>query len=74
MVREGRPGAGPGILPSPVLKEVLPLYQLLKELLAFLRARRKWWLLPIVVALLLVGALIAVSASSPLGPFVYPLF
>ncbi len=50
------------------------MYQLLKELLAFLRARRKWWLLPIVVALLLVGALIAVSASSPLGPFVYPLF
>jgi hypothetical protein len=46
---------------------------LLAELLAFLGDNKKWWLLPILVALLVVGALI-VLASTAAAPLIYPLF
>lgn len=46
---------------------------LLRELWAFARHNKKWWLLPILVALALVGVLAALSAS-PAAPFIYPLF
>jgi hypothetical protein len=36
--------------------------------------RRSWWLFPVLVALLVVGLFIGVSASSSLAPFLYPLF
>ncbi|MBL7055064.1 hypothetical protein ISS05_04870 [Candidatus Woesearchaeota archaeon] len=47
---------------------------LLGELWDFLRVRKKWWLLPIIIMLLLVGILIAFGQSSALSPFVYALF
>lgn len=40
----------------------------------FLRVRKKWWLAPIVITLLLVGLLIVVTESSALAPFIYALF
>ncbi len=40
----------------------------------FLRVRKKWWLAPIIVTLLLVGALLVVTESSALAPFIYALF
>ena len=40
----------------------------------FLRVRKKWWLAPIVVTLLLVGLLIVLTESSALAPFIYALF
>ncbi len=40
----------------------------------FLRIRKKWWLAPIVIALVLVGALIVLSEGSALAPFIYTLF
>lgn len=43
------------------------------ELLTFLWAQRLWWLIPLVVVLMLVAALIAFAAATPLGPFIYPL-
>jgi hypothetical protein len=46
----------------------------LKELWLFLRERKKWWLLPIIVVLLFLGFLIAISGGSALGPFIYTLF
>ncbi len=47
---------------------------LLRELWNFLRVRKKWWLAPIVLALLLVGLLIVLTESSALAPFIYALF
>jgi hypothetical protein len=44
-----------------------------KELLSFLAHRKRWWLIPIVIMLLLIG-LIIVLASSPVAPFIYTLF
>lgn len=47
---------------------------LLLELWAFLRARKKFWLLPIVITMLLFGVLLVFAESSALAPFIYTLF
>jgi len=47
---------------------------LLRELWAFMRVRKKWWLLPIVVMMLLVGLLITFAQGSALAPFIYTIF
>ena len=47
---------------------------ILKEFWDFLKVRKKWWLTPIVVVLLLLGSLIVFTQSSVLSPFVYTLF
>ncbi len=47
---------------------------LLREFVPFIRYEKKWWMIPLVVVLLIVGALILFAGSSPLAPFVYPLF
>ncbi len=44
------------------------------ELWEFLRVRKKMWLLPIVVFLILVGVLLIFSESSAIAPFIYALF
>ena len=46
---------------------------LLREFYAFLRHNKKWWLTPIILALLLVG-LIVIFGSGPAAPFIYTLF
>jgi len=46
---------------------------LLREYVDFLKHNKKWWLIPIIVALLLVGVLI-VLGSSAAAPFIYTLF
>ena len=45
-----------------------------KELWGFLRTRKKWWLLPIVIMLLLLGLLIVFTEGSAIAPFIYTLF
>jgi len=47
---------------------------LLKELWAFMRVRKKWWLLPVIIVLLLVGTLLVFAQGSALAPFIYSLF
>ena len=47
---------------------------IVKELWAFLRIRKKWWLLPVLVVLLLVGALLVFAQTSALAPFIYTIF
>ena len=47
---------------------------LMSELWAFLRIRKKWWLAPIMIFLVLFGALIVLSQASALAPFIYTLF
>lgn len=46
----------------------------LTELLAFLRARKKYWLLPIFIMMTLLGALIVMAQGSAIAPFIYTLF
>lgn len=47
---------------------------LFKEFLAFVKHEKKWWMIPLMVVLLAIGALIIFAAKSGLGPFVYTLF
>jgi hypothetical protein len=48
--------------------------ELLKELFTFLRFRRKLWLAPIIVVMLLLGVLLIVAQSSVIAPFIYTIF
>jgi len=45
-----------------------------REFWVFLRVRKKWWLMPILVLLLLVGALLVFAQTSVLAPFIYTIF
>ena len=44
------------------------------ELWAFMRERKKWWLIPIIVVMLLVGSLLVFAQGSALAPFIYTIF
>ena len=46
----------------------------LKEFWEFLRYRKKYWLLPIIVVLVIFGGLIILGQGSVLAPFIYTLF
>lgn len=45
-----------------------------KELAQFIWENKKWWMIPPVIIFLLFGALLAVSTTSPISPFIYMLF
>jgi competence protein ComGC len=47
---------------------------MLAELWWFLKERKKFWLLPMIVILLLLGLLIVFTANSALAPFIYTVF
>ncbi len=48
---------------------------LLAEFWGFLKHNKKWWLIPILVAIVAIGALALLSSSGgALAPFIYPLF
>ncbi len=47
---------------------------LISELWAFMKVRKKWWLLPIIVVMVLVGALLVFAQGSALAPFIYTIF
>ena len=49
-------------------------FYLLSEVWSFMKVRKKWWLLPIIVTLVLVGALVLFGQATPLSPFIYALF
>ena len=46
---------------------------LLKEFWLFLRVRKKWWLLPIIVVLVLLGTLLVFAQGSAVAPFIYTI-
>jgi len=48
--------------------------RVLGQLWQFLRVRKKYWLAPIVIVLVLLGAIVVSVSGSPLAPFVYALF
>ena len=47
---------------------------LLKDLWGFMKVRKKFWLAPIIIILLLFGILIVLSSGSAIAPFIYTLF
>jgi hypothetical protein len=46
----------------------------IKEMWAFLRSRKKLWLLPLVVIMVMLGGLLVLAQGSVLAPFIYTLF
>ncbi|WP_373285416.1 DUF5989 family protein [Puia dinghuensis] len=46
----------------------------LKDLWLFMKAKKKYWLLPMVIILVLIGLLIVFGGTSALAPFIYSLF
>jgi hypothetical protein len=48
--------------------------EFIKDFWGFLKTRKKYWLLPIIVTLLLFGVLIVLTSGSAIAPFIYPLF
>jgi hypothetical protein len=47
---------------------------IIREFWSFLRERKKWWLAPIVIFLLLLGGVLVFAKGSALAPFIYSLF
>ena len=47
---------------------------LASELWAYMRVRKKWWLAPILIVMLLLGALLVFAQGSALAPFIYTIF
>lgn len=47
---------------------------IISELWAFMRVRKKLWLLPILIVLVLVGGLLVLAQGSALAPFIYTIF
>ena len=52
----------------------MPSAGVLAQLWAFLRVRKKWWLLPILLVMLKVSALLVLAKGSVLAPFIYTIF
>lgn len=50
------------------------MLDLVKDLWAFMRERKKFWLAPIIIILLLLGTLIVLTQGSAVAPFIYTLF
>ena len=48
--------------------------KVLKDFWGFLNERKKWWLAPILIVMLLLGLLIIFTETSALAPFIYTLF
>ncbi len=48
--------------------------EFIKDFWGFLKVRKKFWLLPIIVTLLLFGLLIVLTSGSAIAPFIYTLF
>lgn len=47
---------------------------IVSEIWSYFKTRKKWWLAPIIIFLILLGALLVFSQGSALAPFIYTLF
>jgi hypothetical protein len=50
------------------------LHDLAKDIWDFLRVRKKYWLAPLIITLVLMGALIVFTQGSVVAPFIYSIF
>ncbi len=48
--------------------------EFLRDLWGFLKVRKKFWLLPIIIVLLVFGVLIVLTSGSAIAPFIYSIF
>ena len=55
-------------------EETILMIEFLKEFWDFLKVRKKYWLLPILIVLLLFGSLIVLSQGTAVAPFIYTIF
>jgi hypothetical protein len=69
--RPNAAGAIAGIDEEPILT---PMLSFLREFWSFLRARKKYWLIPIFVMMVIFGGLIVLTKGSAIAPFIYTLF
>ena len=56
------------------LKKIIAKFVVVKELFSFLWQNRLWWMIPMIVAFILLGILIWLAQSSAVVPFIYTLF
>lgn len=50
------------------------MLSILKELAAYMSARKRWWLAPVIFVLLTVGGLLVLAQGSAIAPFIYTVF
>ena len=50
------------------------MFELLKDLWLFMRARKKFWMAPLIVMMVLLGGLLLLAEGSVVAPFIYTLF
>lgn len=50
------------------------MFDFLQDLWGFMRVRKKFWLAPIIIVMVLLGALIVLAQGSAVAPFIYTLF
>lgn len=50
------------------------MVEFLSELWSFMRERKKFWLLPIIICLVMLGSLVIFTSGSAVAPFIYTLF
>jgi hypothetical protein len=53
---------------------IMSKLSIIREIWDFLKVRKKWWLTPIIIFLILLGALIILSEGSAIAPLIYTLF
>ncbi len=56
------------------MREITSRLGVIGELMRFLWARKLWWMIPMIVALILFGILIILGSTGVLSPFIYSLF
>lgn len=50
------------------------MVSILKELFAYMGARKKWWLMPVMLMLILIGGVLVLAQGSAVAPFIYTVF
>ena len=56
------------------IRKAMAIFELLADVWGFLNERKKFWLLPLIVTLVLLGGLVVLTQGSALAPFIYTLF
>ena len=59
------------LLSMTIILAVMSKLRILWDLWAFMKVRKQWWLLPLLLVLLVLGSLLVFAQSSPLAPFIY---
>lgn len=69
-----RPGNGAQAGPGASTNTIKNLMEFLRDLWLFLKERKKWWLVPLVILIVLIAVLVVLGSTSALAPFIYTLF